>query len=869
MDNLPVASSKSGGAMWLVWLVPLSALAVVGWMLFSYYADTKAKITITFNNGSGIVEGKTALMHRGIRVGTVSDVMINKSDMQRVDVVVSIRPEVEDLVAKKGSQFVKVEPKVSFAEVSGLDTIISGVYIELFQSAQTVEEASSQHSRYSFVGIDKKPIQKHKQGLYLTLSSDNGALGVNTPVLYKEFIVGKIVDKNLTKDSVNYLLYIKDEYQDLVKNSSDFWQMDSIELEASLSGIKLNIGSIASLLSGAVTFSSPSQTETLTKRDYILYKNYDAVKLDDRVLCLTLHTDDHADPQTTDVYYKDLKAGKIINTSYDAQSKTTTLFIKLNREYRELANKKARFFIQEPELDLGNLGSISSLLAGARIAFETSDNGAEIEYDFKLYTIDMIKNDNIIYLTLPQADGVKVNTKIYYRGVHIGRVVSLKLEKDMDSLKAVVELKNGYITLINDSSLFYVDSAIEFELSMQKMQLQVGSLQSMMSSGITLETVDLKAPKTKNQFKLYKSRLDLKRAMQERRSKKIVLTTQQLDSISIGTPLLYKELKIGEVVDLEYKKDEAVFALELYVEDRYSDLINSSSVFMKNSSFELDVDISSFSFKSSNISNLLQPSISLQSEDLNASATNKSHFRLYSPKEKQDEDYSSFVIYIAGKSEVKVGSSLLYKQLKIGEVEALELDMDVLKATLLIKKEYEHLLHKDSWFYAQEFSLSLDGVENASSALFGSPIVLVRGSSSSTSSSFTLSPTPPPPSYAEDGLRVVLVANSKSSLDVGSPIEYRQVAIGQIESFKLSKDRSTVELTAFIEPQFADLLRVDSIFYIAGKMEIDVGFSGIEVRAETLKTMLSGAVAVVPSDSNAKRADDYSRFKLYEQLPKK
>ncbi len=87
---------------------------------------TSAPIRIRFASAQGILPGRTELRYLGVRVGLVDEV---RTDRGRVEVIARIQPGYEEL-RREGSIFSLVEPQISLQGISGLETIISGVYID-------------------------------------------------------------------------------------------------------------------------------------------------------------------------------------------------------------------------------------------------------------------------------------------------------------------------------------------------------------------------------------------------------------------------------------------------------------------------------------------------------------------------------------------------------------------------------------------------------------------------------------------------------------------------------------------------------------------------------------------------------------------
>ena len=111
----------------LVWIVPLLALAVGGWMVFREFKNRGPEIAIEFAQGSGMEPRKTTLEYQGVTVGVVTRVEL-KEDLSGVRVDVRLTKNAAAL-AREGSQFWVVRPEIGLSGIRGLDTLFSGARI--------------------------------------------------------------------------------------------------------------------------------------------------------------------------------------------------------------------------------------------------------------------------------------------------------------------------------------------------------------------------------------------------------------------------------------------------------------------------------------------------------------------------------------------------------------------------------------------------------------------------------------------------------------------------------------------------------------------------------------------------------------------
>jgi len=96
-------------------------------------------------------------------------------------------------------------------------------------------------------------------------------------------------------------------------------------------------------------------------------------------------------------------------------------------------------------------------------------------------------------------------------------------------------------------------------------------------------------------------------------------------------------------------------------------------------------------------------------------------------------------------------------------------------------------------------------------------------------------------SDAKPGLHLTIKADRLGSLNRGSPVFYKQIQVGQVKSYLLSEDQSTVEIKVYIEPTYASLVRKHTRFWNASGVTLTGGLTGgIQVKSESLASLMSG-----------------------------
>ena len=117
-------------AISLVWLVPLLALLLALGVAWRTYSERGPLIEIVFENAAGVEAGQTAVRFRDVNVGVVERTALSP-DLKKVIVTARIDKVVAHFL-DADAEFWVVRPSVSAQGVTGIETVISGVYIEAF-----------------------------------------------------------------------------------------------------------------------------------------------------------------------------------------------------------------------------------------------------------------------------------------------------------------------------------------------------------------------------------------------------------------------------------------------------------------------------------------------------------------------------------------------------------------------------------------------------------------------------------------------------------------------------------------------------------------------------------------------------------------
>lgn len=245
---------------WYLWLFPLFALGITGWLLFDYYREQGPRIYISFDDASGIRTEKTTLRYRGVPIGKVKDMFIS-DDQKDVVVEVLLRKDAEQF-AVEGSKFSLVTPKVGFQGITGLETIFEGSYIAVLPG-KTNGEPKTEFKGLANTSTD--PLDD--TSAYIIESDSAESINQGAGVTYRGLKIGTVTKIGVAKGGqrVNIQINVENHFTWLIRANTVFWRKVGVQAKLGLFGSQIKVNSIESIMSGGLELATPSPAAPMAK----------------------------------------------------------------------------------------------------------------------------------------------------------------------------------------------------------------------------------------------------------------------------------------------------------------------------------------------------------------------------------------------------------------------------------------------------------------------------------------------------------------------------------------------------------------------------------------------------------------------------
>ena len=259
-----------------VWILPIIAAVIGAYLAITTLSQRGPEIVLTFKSADGLTAGQTKVKHKAVDLGTVTGIRLS-DDMSHVTVRVRMTSEADPYLTDH-ARFWVVRPRLSANSVSGLETLLSGAYIEMDPG----EKGGARKT--AFTGLENPPgVRSDEPGTTFLLDTPRiGSLGSGSPVFYRDIVVGEVLGYHLPEGNgpISVNVFVRAPYDKWVRTGTRFWNASGLDVQLGGQGIHVELESFQAVLSGGVAFSTPedSRTTPVAKQDttFELFTNEDA-----------------------------------------------------------------------------------------------------------------------------------------------------------------------------------------------------------------------------------------------------------------------------------------------------------------------------------------------------------------------------------------------------------------------------------------------------------------------------------------------------------------------------------------------------------------------------------------------------------------
>ncbi len=195
---------------------------------------------------------------------------------------------------------------------------------------------------------------------------------------------------------------------------------------------------------------------------------------------------------------------------------------------------------------------------------------------------------------------------------------------------------------------------------------------------------------------------------------------------------------------------------------------------------------------------------------------------------------------------LEAGKTLIrYKDVNIGEVKTVTLSKDRkhVLVTARIDKTAQELIVEDAQFWVVRPRFNGGQLSGISTLLSGAYISVGAGKSSKHKRQFTGLEVAPILTSDLPGRQFQLHAPDLGSIDIGAPIYFRHIKVGEVTAYTLDKNGHGVSLKIFIQAPYDQFVSTAARFWNASGIDLALDANGVRLHTQSIASVLLGGIA--------------------------
>lgn len=222
------------------------------------------------------------------------------------------------------------------------------------------------------------------------------------------------------------------------------------------------------------------------------------------------------------------------------------------------------------------------------------------------------------------------------------------------------------------------------------------------------------------------------------------------------------------------------------------------------------------------------------------------------------------VVFDDGSSLEAGKTKVLFEGVEVGRVETVGLsgNLETVICTIRLDSSAARMAREGAEYWVVRPSIGIGGISGLETLVSGSYIGVVPGDGK-PKMNFEAVGQPPMSTTRIPGLQLVLEADGLGSVEVGSPVAFRQIQVGEVTGYSLREDLTGVDLTVVIYQRHQSLVNAGSRFFNASGLEVSLGAAGLKLDMQSVAALLLGGISFETPAGESKAVADGASFRLH------
>lgn len=283
-------------------------------------------------------------------------------------------------------------------------------------------------------------------------------------------------------------------------------------------------------------------------------------------ITLSVDTADGIEAGSTLIKVRSVEVGHVTRVHLADDYNGALVTVQMDPDTSELLVADSRFWIVKPRVGRQGISGLGTILSGAYIQlqpgsagqskrrFDVRDSAPAISTDEPGLGLNLVSdNDN----------SLAVGDPIIYQGQTVGQIEAATFNVDAKRMDYQIFIREPFSTLVSDTTQFWLRSGIDFHLGSDGVDVQLGSIQSVLAGGVTFGTPEDVVPGTAARsgetYQLYATRNAATEDRYDDKIEYVILLDDSVRGLNPGAPVEYRGLRVGSVEEVPFFREEFDF----------------------------------------------------------------------------------------------------------------------------------------------------------------------------------------------------------------------------------------------------------------------------------------------------------------------
>lgn len=295
-------------------------------------------------------------------------------------------------------------------------------------------------------------------------------------------------------------------------------------------------------------------------------------------ITITFKTAQGLEAGKTKIKYKNVEIGTITNIKVLQDTDDIEVTAEMVKNVTPFLTDESEFWVVTARVNASGVSGLGTLLSGAYIDMDPSKEGEKNRHFTGLELPPVITSKEAgkrFILQSKSLNSIERDVPVYYRKFNVGRVESVEINDDGQAATVHIFIKAPYDKWVNSKTKFWNSSGVDFSMNSAGFNLDTESIVSVLIGGISFDSVSTTTDSTPAEnnalFELFNSRSDALKINYSHGRKFVIKFSESIRGLSIGSPVEFRGLQMGEVTDIQLvydvDNDEVTIPVTIQMDD--------------------------------------------------------------------------------------------------------------------------------------------------------------------------------------------------------------------------------------------------------------------------------------------------------------